>query len=177
MPEPTITNKPVPVLHYAPGIQPIEAGGESVIREILAACEIPSATITSTGRTVEAQARIMRENLEAHGIAAQLGLYAAAGDQVIRVYEKFHATLSRSAVEALMAEEIRKVGPGRVSHHICDANHIVFDVAPSSIPPEKMEEFIRVAASHPRVTKFLKPPADPALHLEVVINPTVGVKW
>lgn len=162
MPDPVITGKSLP--HEA----------EAVLREILAACGLSGVFVTSVGRTVEDQSRIMFDNLVAHGVAAQLGLYRDAGDKVIWVYEQFHSTLPPASVQELMAEEIRKVGPGNVSHHITDANHYVFDVAPSSIPAEKREAFIVAAATHPRVSKFLKPPADPAMHLEVIINPVVA---
>jgi hypothetical protein len=70
-----------------------------------------------------------------------------------------------------MVQKILEVGSANVSHHIVDLSHWVFDVAPSSIPAEKRDEFVRVAASHPRVSKFLKPPADPAFHLEVTRTP------
>ncbi len=155
MPEPVISGKP------------LDPQAEAVLKEILTACGLSSALVTSVGRTVEKQAEVMFQNCLKYGVAAQLGLYAAAGDKVIRVYEQYHATMSADAVKALMADKIREVGSGNVSHHIADANHYVFDVAPSSIPEDKREEFIRIAASHPRVSKFLKPPSDPAFHLEV----------
>jgi hypothetical protein len=75
--------------------------------------------------------------------------------------------MPREAVEALMTSKILEVGASNVSHHIVDASHWVFDVAPSSIPVEKQEAFIAAAATHPKVSKLLKPPADPAYHLEV----------
>ena len=155
MPEPVINGKPLP------------HGAESILKSILTACGVDSVTITSVGRTVEDQARIMYGNCEQYGVAAQKGLYKAAGDRVIDVYAQYHATMPRNAVEALMADKILEVGSSNVSHHIADGGHWVFDVAPSSIAPEKREAFIAAAASHPRVSKLLKPPADPAFHLEV----------
>lgn len=161
MPAPHITGKP------------LQPEAEAVLKEILTACGLDSVLITSVGRTVAEQARVMYENCEQYGAPAQHALYRPPGQKVVDVYSQFHATLSASAVQALMAEKILEVGSSNVSHHIADANHYVFDVGPSSIPQEKREAFIAAAASHPRVSKFLKPPADPAYHLEVTRQKSV----
>jgi len=155
MPDPILTGKS------------IDPDAAAVLREILTACGLTHAEVTSAGRTVAEQARVMYENCEQFGSPAQMALYKPAGQEVVKVYAQYHATLSASAVQALMAQKILEVGSANVSHHIVDLSHWVFDVAPSSIPPEKHDEFVRVAASHPRVSKFLKPPADPAYHIEV----------
>jgi hypothetical protein len=147
--------------------KPLEQGAQDVLIQILNAASISSCTVTSVGRTVEDQARVMFDNCESQGVAEQKGLYKAVGDKVIDVYDRYHATMPREAVEALMTSKILEVGASNVSHHIIDAVHWVFDVAPSSIPAEKQEAFIAAAATHPKVSKLLKPPADPAYHLEV----------
>jgi len=155
MPEPIITGVPLPV----------EAA--ACLKEILVACGLDSATVTSAGRSVADQARIMFGNCLEYGVAHQKALYKLPGQRVIDVYAQYHATMPRNAVESLMIQKILEVGSANVSHHIVDLSHWVFDVAPSSIPPEKREAFIAAAATHPKVSKFLKPPADPAFHLEV----------
>jgi hypothetical protein len=155
MPEPIIAGVPLP------------AEAATCLKEILTACGLDTATVTSAGRSVADQARIMFSNLEEYGVVHQKALYKLPGQRVIDVYAQYHATMPRNAVESLMIQKILEVGSANVSHHIVDLSHWVFDVAPTSIPPEKREAFIAAAATHPKVSKFLKPPADPAFHLEV----------
>ena len=162
MPDPVITGKP------------IDPEAAVILREILTACGLPSCEVTSAGRTVDDQARIMYENCEQYGVPAQKALYKLPGQKVIDVYAQYHATLSKGAVMALMGNKILEVGSSNVSHHIVDLSHWVFDIAPSSIPVEKHEAFIAAAATHPRVSKLLKPPADPAFHIEVTRQPVKG---
>ena len=39
-------------------------------------------------------------------------------------------------------------------------------MAPSSIPANLQEKFMKEAKSHAKVKRFLEPPKDPAYHLE-----------
>lgn len=143
---------------------------EAVLRSIMEQAGIESCEITSVGRTVEDQSRVMFDLcIQPNGVAKTKALYLNAGDQIVDVFVKYQA-LPRAQVEALMAEKIREVGPGNVSHHICDSVHDVFDVAPSSIPAPKKAAFlaeIQARLQSGQVMKFLQPPADPAYHIEV----------
>ena len=148
--------------------KPLKPVPQAVLSEILTKCGLDSATVTSVGRMVKEQARIMYDNCLAYGVEAQLRLYANAGDEVVRVYAQNQGKMPRAQVEALMVAKINEIGPGKVSHHLSDTRY-VWDVAPSSIPAEKRAEFVAAAISHPRVVKFLQPPDDPAYHMEVPI--------
>ena len=73
--------------------------------------------ITSAGRSVNDQARIMYENILKHGKQHQLDTYKLPGQQVINTYDP---KLSREENIAKMAKKIQEVGPDKVSKHIAD---------------------------------------------------------
>lgn len=136
----------------------------------MATAGVDSCEVTSVGRTPEDQARVMYENLIGNGVGqglqAQLALYRAPGQAVIQVWN-VNQSRPRDVVIGLMADEIRRLGPETVSHH-CSTTHWVWDVGPSSVQPGQRAPFAAAAAAHPKVTKFLQPPQDPAFHLEIV---------
>lgn len=138
-----------------------------VLEDILQAAGLNSALISSTARTPADQARVMYNNIEATGVAAQKKLYAAAGDAVIDEYVKAKAAKKTPVeIKAAMEAKIIAIGPTKVSHHAADPNVLcVFDVAPSSIP--KKAEFEKAVRADKRVSKFLTPPLDPGYHLEI----------
>ena len=67
-----------------------------------------------------------------------------------------------------MQAKILEIGPQNVSRH-CAIPTVksVFDVAPSSIPDIKKPAFEAAIAASFNVDKFLKPPIDPAYHIEI----------
>jgi hypothetical protein len=138
-----------------------------VLRDILRTAGLSSALISSTARTPAQQARVMYNNIEAKGVAAQKKLYAAAGDAVIDVYAKSKAARkSPDQIKADMEAKIIELGPTSVSHHAADPKVLnVFDVAPSSIADKKAFEL--AVSKDKRVSKFLLPPNDPGYHLEI----------
>ena len=138
-----------------------------VLEDILQAAGLTSATISSTARTPADQARVMFDNIQSQGVAAQKKLYAAAGDAVIDEYVKAKAAKKTPIeIKAAMEAKILAIGPTKVSHHAADPNVLcVFDVAPSSI--EKKAAFEKAVQADKRVKKFLKPPLDPGYHLEI----------
>ena len=73
--------------------------------------------LTSAGRSVDDQARIMYENIIKHGKQHQLDTYKLPGQQVINTYDP---KLSREENIAKMAKKIQEVGPDKVSKHIAD---------------------------------------------------------
>jgi hypothetical protein len=148
---------------HVEGEHKIGPKGRRVLREILLTAGLRHAVVTSTTRTAADQARIMYENIEAHGVAHQKRLYANAGDLVIDVYAA-NKTKARAEVIELMRQKIVAIGPSRVSKH-CSNDRDVFDVAPSSI--RDRPAFEKAVRAHPEVAKFLLPPDDPAYHLEV----------
>lgn len=147
----------------------VGAYARQVIQDILTAAGIHDCLVTSTARTPADQARAMFQNLEAHGVAHQKALYAAAGDMVIDAYSKAKkAGKNFVDVQAAMAAEIVRIGPAKVSRHCADPDKLsVVDIAPSSIADKR--RFERAVRADKRVTKFLLPPGDPAYHLEIPV--------
>jgi len=138
-----------------------------VLKDILRAAGESKATITSTARTPQDQARAMYANCEAD-LARQKQLYnPATGGKVIAAYEEAKkAKKSKAEIIAAMEAKIREIGPSKVSKHCADPAVVgVIDVAPSSITHK--QAFIKAVAADSRVSKFLKPPNDPAYHLEI----------
>jgi hypothetical protein len=145
----------------------VKAATRTIIKEIVATAGLTSCLITSTARGPEDQARAMYHNLETEGVAKQKKLYAAPGDHVIDVYVASKAA-KKSAVDikADMVAKINELGPSTVSNHCADANVLcVVDIAPSSISDKP--KFIAAFEADARVSKSLKPPDDPAYHLEI----------
>ena len=139
-----------------------------VLEDILQAAGLNSALISSTARTPADQARVMFNNIESTGVAAQKKLYAAAGDAVIDEYVKAKAAKKTPIeIKAAMEAKIIAIGPTKVSHHAADPNVLcVFDVAPSSIA--KKAAFEKAVRANKRVSKFLTPADnDPGYHLEI----------
>lgn len=139
----------------------------AVLRAILKAAGLASALITSTSRTPADQARAMYDNLETQGVEKQKKLYGSAGDKVIDVYAKAKAAKkSKEEILAVMEAKIKEVKPSRVSRH-CSSGALlqVVDVAPSSIKVKP--RFVKAVQAEKRVAKFLRPPLDPAYHLEI----------
>jgi len=140
-----------------------------VLRDVMRVAGIARLTISSTQRSPADQARVMFDNIEQHGVAAQKALYKEPGRAVIDVYVAAKAAgKSPTDIKAAMTAKIVDLGPFNVSHHAADPNLLnVFDVAPSSVPAAQTDAFERAVLGDPRVAKFLKPPQDPGLHLEI----------
>jgi hypothetical protein len=139
----------------------------TVLKAILKAARLASALITSTSRTPADQARAMYDNLETQGIQKQKRLYGSAGDKVIDAYAKAKAAKkSKEDILAAMEARIKELGPSRVSKHCASGALLqVVDVAPSSI--EVKPRFVKAVQAEKRVARFLRPPLDPAYHLEI----------
>lgn len=138
-----------------------------VLEDILQAAGLNGAVVSSTARTPADQARIMFNNIESHGVAAQKKLYGAAGDAVIDEYVKAKkAKKTPAEIRAAMEAKIIAIGPTKVSHHTADPSVLcVFDVAPSSITNKAA--FEKAVRADKRVRKFITPPLDPGYHLEI----------
>lgn len=142
-----------------------------ILSAILNAAGCESCFITSTSRTPAEQARVMFDNIMAHGVEAQKALYAAAGDLVID--EFVHAKKSGKspdAIKAAMEAKILAIGPGKISHHCADpAVTNVIDIAPSSVSNKAaFEQAVNDAVKNNIVSKFFTPGGgDPAYHLEI----------
>jgi hypothetical protein len=149
---------------------PLPDAAQTVLLDIMRLAGIESVLITSTTRTPADQARIMYDNLEAHGVDAQKMLYKAPGQAVIDVYAHCRAQgMGADQTKAEMVRKILEIGPQMISHHCTEdtTKRSIFDVAPSSIPEEARRKFENLVAAHGNVDKFLMPPRDPAYHIEV----------
>lgn len=138
-----------------------------VLKELLNKAGESSAKITSTARTPERQAKVMKANIERFGVAHQKRLYSNPGDQVIDAYvQAKNAGKSSGEIVSAMKEKILELGPMRVSRHCADPAVLqVLDIAPSSIRND--QKFVDAIEADRRVSKLLKPPRDPAFHLEI----------
>jgi hypothetical protein len=160
----------MPKINYSgPAMAPIPAYALDVLQQILTAAGVESCLITCTTRDPANQARIMFNNLEQFGVAAQKKLYKPPGQEVIDVYASMRAEgHTPDDVKAAMTAKILELGAQSVSKHCGDANvRSVFDVAPSSIPTDQHQAFETAVSENTRVDKFLKPPIDPAYHIEI----------
>jgi hypothetical protein len=156
--------------------RPLPEKAENILTEILDTVGLKSALVTSTVRTPEEQAHAMYENLagagQGKGVDAQRKLYKGPGNLVIDVYVNLLSIgQTPEWIQTEMAREITKVGPQNVSHHcVGDAAKLsVFDVAPSSIPEDQRDDFCAAVSLNASIDKFLKPPEDPAYHIEIVL--------
>jgi len=146
----------------------VSTHSRGVLNDLLQKSKNSSATITSTARTVQDQARIMYGNIESQGVATQKKLYGPNGDKVIDVYVKGKAEgKSQSEIRALMVAKINALGPTNVSKHLADPAVLnVIDISPNSI--KNRAAFEAAVRADPRVSKFLTPSdGDPAYHIEI----------
>jgi RHS repeat-associated protein len=137
----------------------------NMLSDIMRASGNPNVTITSTMRTPEDQARAMYNNIISRGAAYNLQLYSANGDRVVNVAAAGRRQgLSKDEILRAMAQEMRRIGPGRVSRHAGDPSVInVLDISPHSI--RNRQAFVREIRE--RGIFLLQPPSDPAFHLEI----------
>jgi hypothetical protein len=149
----------------------IAEGAGKVIEEILLASGNPSCLVTSVERTPKDQARVMAVNCEDYDKIGQIqkykSLYKAPGQAVVQAWID-NKGKPKAAILAAMAVEISRQGAERVSAHCRGPESPVWviDIAPSSL--KDFDKFIEEAEKHARVTKVLKPPKDPAGHLEIL---------
>lgn len=139
-----------------------------VLVDVLKSAGLSSALVSSTSRTPADQARIMYNNLEKYGVAAQKDLYADPGDKVIDAYVRSKAAGNTSErIKLDMETKIRDLGPTNVSKHTADPRVLnVVDIAPSSVKDRRAFEI--AVKSDKRVKRFLTPAeSDPAYHLEI----------
>lgn len=158
--------------------QPLQITGDSiappareVLRDIMRESGVFSARITSTFRTPEHQVRAMAGFIHRNGVPAAYRLYGPEGDSIIATYER-RLDDSRAERRRAMLEALRRVLPeaqanGRLMH--TQEVHFVFDVAVSSIPPDKYGAFAASAREHRCIKRFLgfEEGEKGAFHLEV----------
>jgi len=160
-------------INYSGPMPPIPEQAENILLDIMRLAGVDSVLITSTTRGPVDQARIMYDNLEAHGVDAQKLLYKAPGQAVIDVYARCRALgMNADQTKAEMVRKILEIGPQMISHHCTEdtTKRSIFDVAPSSIPDSAKRKFENLVAAHGNVDKFLMPPRDPAYHIEINLD-------
>lgn len=148
---------------------------EAILKEILQSAGLHSARVTDTTRSFEQQAQTIVDYYKLHGSPAAKHLYASGpGGVAIDIYEKEIKSKPLTEVWRLMAASMRDAiqkerlaGGQRHLMHTSET-HCVFDLAPSSIIDR--QAFVREAAKHPKISRFLHPassPPDKAFHLEI----------
>lgn len=152
----------------------VSDGMTDIVKDGLRAAGASVGTITSTLRSPADQARAMFNNALNTGAAAQLRLYAAAGDAVIQVYIQETAGMTAAQIRAnaipiraAMEAEINAQGPENVSRHCGDpAVRTVVDISYNSFNATNRPLF-RDAVT-PRLTRILDEPNNNCFHLELV---------
>src|SRR5256885_7920990 len=92
-----------------------------VLQDVMNAANVVKLTISSTQRSPTDQARVMYNNLETQGVAAQRKLYKPPGQAVIDVYvDGKAANQTPDTIKAAMTAKINQLGPETVSHHAAD---------------------------------------------------------
>ena len=171
---PTTTIAKEPVITFGPNArkEAVAASSLAILTDILKAAGLSKATITSTARSADDQARAMYQNLVSVGVDAQRALYGANGRLVIDTFEQFEAEgKSPQEVQDGMRDRIVEIGPSKVSRH-CGDFHVlnVFDVGPGSLGGTKARKAFATAAKAEvgkRVSNFIPWPKDPGMHLEI----------
>lgn len=160
----------------------VSAAMVDVIRDGQRAAGQSTATITSTSRTPDDQARAMFQNLTnptrtiAQNVQIQLDLYGAAGDRVINVFVAQTAGMTRAqiiansaAIRAAMAADITaNIQAWSQTGHLADPNIlVVVDVWATVFNAQNGPLF--VASVQPRVTRFFDERAtNNCYHLELL---------
>ena len=157
---------------FADGSSKMPAWAEDRLKAYLDAAGVDSALISSAYRSPEDQARIMSENVAAHGMASQRALYSSLGNQILDAYPD----------RARMVDVIKRIGPDKISRHMA-TDAVTFDIAPSSLPGgvdgsayNRLLGVLRHAPQNAKwrndpgtiyeVGELFWPPKDPAIHVE-----------
>lgn len=159
----------------------VSAAMLEVVKDGLRVAGQSVATITSTARTPEDQARAMFNNLVKPGfsiqanIADQLALYASSGDQVVQVFAAAAAGLTRQQILAqgdtikqAMVTKINELGPSTVSKHCADPAVLsVVDVGAGAFTAANKALFSNYIAT--RVDNAIFEPKNNCFHLELSV--------
>jgi hypothetical protein len=172
-PQAAPTPQPEPTVDFGPNTDKGKVSEYSlkVLKDVMKAAGVQSATIYSTARDAHAQARAMYDNAENDGADKTKQTYnGMPGEQVIDVYvASTDAKKTKEQIIADMEAKIKELGPGNVSKHCADQKTLnVFDVGPNSVTEKA--KFIAAALAEKRVDTFLYPgskPTDPAYHFQI----------
>jgi hypothetical protein len=167
------------------GANAVPEGALDIVRDVLTAAGVSSATVSRTHVTAHQQAVTMYNNCVSQGVEAQKELYGASGDQVIDVYaSELAAGKTPDEIKAAMEAKLNEVGPTNVSNHIRPTSEIiVIDVGKNSVAQSLHQALIDAAEADARVDNFIHQ-NDPAFHFEILpsaltppappATPTVG---
>jgi hypothetical protein len=160
----------------------VSAAMTDLVKDALRASGQASATISSTARGPEDQARAMFQNLTRAGrtiqqnINAQLVIYAAAGDAVINTFANAVQGMTReqiiaqsAQIQAAMVAEINNQGCGNVTRHCADPTTLsVVDVGASVFNNSNAPLFI--SAVQARATRLIdERSTNSCFHIELTI--------
>ena len=157
------------MIQYKKNIPHLPKWAEEALQNAMDETGIKKVFITSTKREPIEQAIIMYDNIKKYGVEHQKRLYWVNGDKIIDVYER-NKDLHFMCVTMLMASEIVQIGKEKISRHMVDDPKLsVFDIAPYSIENYNgvVERLIYELGISKHLVNVIKPPKDPALHLEI----------
>jgi hypothetical protein len=149
-----------------------------IIRDIMRTAGLDHATITSTARTAEDQARAMYQNLvgkaKNQGVTATRHLYhrSKSAQLVIDTFVELRTQgLSAKDIQAGMKAKLEEVGPSTVSNHCADPKKLnVIDIGPASLGDTDDQDAFEAAANAEvgkHLKRFINRHRDPGEHLEI----------
>jgi len=152
---------------------------KDIITKAGAASDNPSLTITSGIRSPQRQAQAMYNNLNS-GVNIR---YAAAGQEVIKVFNDNRRTLSQEAIVQLMTNKINELSEKgkRVSLHcVSEAEYKKLNIIDVSRAIPNPRDFVKALIKEDAVTRVITPfssnynsakvsidTAEQAIHVEI----------
>lgn len=152
-------------ISYAAGIPALPAKWEKILSGLLDSIGMASITLTSTHRSLDSNSTAMYNNILNLGAEAEMKLYNAAMQQVVRTgADMIAAGYGQADTVAAMTRKTQSLGATPVHCRQQDDNFAVFDVPPSYIPDNMKAAFENVVSN--AASKFIRPGNDPVYHVE-----------
>jgi hypothetical protein len=152
---------------YQPGIPALPVKWSGFLSTLLDGIGMPSITISSTYRSIDANSTAMYNNIKTQGVAASMALYNANMKQVVQVFAKMTAAgYGQSDTIAAMSAQTRKLEIP-VHSRTQDEKFCVFDVPPAAVPESLRFAFEKTMEKN--ASKFINPfkqKGDPVYHIE-----------
>ncbi|MDO7875132.1 DUF6443 domain-containing protein [Hymenobacter sp. ASUV-10] len=167
-----VTDKSSTLNGSATNIANVSNHSAEVVASSMRQADVKKADVTSTYRNPTQEAAAMYTNAaKPGGVKDGYRLYAAAGDKVIKAYEKAKAAgLDREQIIDKMAARITQIGPTVVSHHGFNPSVLnVIDISALTIGTNG-RAFSRALSTNVGISKVFSPYTshkDPAFHVEI----------
>jgi RHS repeat-associated protein len=141
---------------------------KKVISDKADAAKISSVTVSSIERSAVDQRNSMYKTIEADGVDATKAVYGNAGDKVVDAYAV--AKKAEKSVDEIKKAMLDQLNLEPTSNHMNQdkSKRQVIDIAPSSIPSRKADEWKKQIQSGGEINKVILPGAgERAYHLEI----------